>query len=102
MLLAGPGAAVHAQEQINDEQQTTKVAIVSLAAELAHIASRLAGAAAHNGSLGGHIRHRRPHPAAAVPQTQEAAVQNINKGLVQSVPVEFKGHNLTVVALSHE
>uniref|UniRef100_A0A383W593 Methyltransferase FkbM domain-containing protein n=1 Tax=Tetradesmus obliquus TaxID=3088 RepID=A0A383W593_TETOB len=102
MLLAGPGAAVHAQEQINDEQQTTKVAIVSLAAELAHIASRLAGAAAHNGSLGGHIRHRRPHPAAAVPQTQEAAVQNINKGLVQSVPVEFNGHNLTVVALSHD
>jgi hypothetical protein len=99
MLLAGPLPAVFAQEQ-NASNDQTPSSIVMLAAELAHIASRLAGAAAHNGALG--QRHRRHPPAAVTSHTQEAAVQNINKGLVQSVPVVFEGHNLTVVALSHE
>jgi hypothetical protein len=96
MLLVGPLPAVHAKEQYTDDDQPQDSNAL-LALELARIASRLA---AHNG-LPGHRRHRRPPPADS-PHTEEPAVQNIKKGLVQSVPVAFKGHNLTVVALSHE
>lgn len=99
MLLAGPFAAVHAQKQQDDTEQHPGSNVV-LAAELVRIASRLAAAAAaRNGA--GYRHHRRP-PAAVEQHTERAAVQNIKKGLVQSVPVAFKGHNLTVVALSHE
>jgi hypothetical protein len=99
ILSVGPFAAVRAQGLFmnNDQQPGSNVL---LAAELARIASKLAVAVANNGALG-HRHHRRP-PAAVSPHTEEAAAHNVKKGLVQSVPVVFKGHNLTVVALSHE
>lgn len=107
-LLADQLAAVSGQEQSNSDEQAHPSSNLFLAAELARIASRLAGAAAHTGVLS--HRHRRHPPATAVTpaQFEEAAeagisdLQNIQKGLVQSVPVTFKGHNLTVVALTHE
>jgi hypothetical protein len=68
---------------------------------MAHIASKLALSGA-TGAAGRRF-HRRQQPAAAPPPPAEAAaVQDVTKGLVQSVPANFKGHNLTIVALSNE
>lgn len=91
-----------AQEELKDEDLHSS-STVHLAAELARIASRLAGAAAHHGA--GVPKHHRRHKAATAPARShraQAAVGNISKGLVQSVPVDFKGHKLTVVALANE
>jgi hypothetical protein len=103
LLLSSP-ALLAAQPQTNDTELHPSSAL-HLAAELARIASRLAGAAAHGGAGGPRHRRHKPPPAAAGPagpHRAKAAVENISKGLVQSVPVDFKGHKLTVVALANE
>jgi hypothetical protein len=102
LLAAGQPSVTKSTARFKDEELPPS-STINLAAELARIASRLAGAAAHHGA--GVPRHRRHKPAAATsprPHRAQAAVENINKGLVQSVPVDFKGHKLTVVALANE
>lgn len=81
------------------EQQPNSV--MALAAELAHIASKLAISGGNTQGLGPRT-YRRQQPAAVAKHRKAAAVQDISKGLVQSVPVNFKGHKITVVALSNE
>jgi hypothetical protein len=103
VLLSSP--PIYAQEEAIIITDGPPPSLINLAAELARLASRLAGVAAHNGSAGArqHRRHKQaPAPASATPHRADAAVQNVNKGLVQSVPVDFKGHKLTVVALANE
>jgi hypothetical protein len=93
----------HGQAQSAAGQQGSPQpnSIVAIAAELAQIASKLALSGA-TGAAQGRRFHRRQQPAAARAGAEAAAVQDVNKGLVQSVPVDFKGHKLTVVALSNE
>jgi hypothetical protein len=102
-LLLG-SAFAQDQEDYSDEYQP-RTSTIRLAAQLASIASRLAGAAAagqrHRVS-GARQRMQKHDIAPSLQHKEPSAVENINLDLVQSVPVDFKGHKLTVVALASE
>jgi hypothetical protein len=100
-LLIGTVAHGQAQSDAGQQESTQPNSVVAIAAELAHIASKLALSGA-TGAAQGRRFHRRQQPAAARSHAEPAAVQGVNKGLVQSVPVDFKSHNLTIVALTNE
>lgn len=98
-LLFGSGLSQTQEDYGFDDQE--HISTTLLAAQLTRIASRLARAAPR--VQGRPRQHKREQAAACVcPKRVDSAVDNVNKGNVRSVPVGFKGHNLTVVALANE
>jgi hypothetical protein len=94
-------AHVQAQSDAGQQESAQPYSVIALAAELAHIASKLALSGANSAALGRRFHHRHA-PAAACAHVEAAAVHDVNKGLVQSVAVDFNGHKLMIVALSNE
>ncbi|KAF8062713.1 hypothetical protein HT031_004043 [Scenedesmus sp. PABB004] len=97
------GSGVAAGDAAGGGSSSSSGSILQLAADLASVAARLAGHAAAGGdggappALGALLRrrHMRPHRAAA-------AVEGVSAGLVKSRAIDFKGHTLTVVAMSND